>query len=177
MQYHYNLLLFSIHCGFYVLNFTGFIYWSLYITGTPLTLKTLFNALHSVSHKWFRIGLQLDVPVHHLNIIKENQLDAEQRMCSMLDYWMNNASDPLPSWKVLVDALKAAAVSENKLAKDLDERYCSPEDKNSLGEWDPLQAKCYENDVFRRMVVTFSGSACCNNGNTGIFMHVCIMGE
>ena len=51
---------------------------------------------------------------------------------------MNNATDPLPSWRVLVDALKSAPVGENKLAQEL-ERYCSPEDRNSLGEWDPIQ--------------------------------------
>jgi len=65
----------------------------------------------------------------------------------MLEYWMSNATNPLPSWRVLVDALKAAPVGENKLAQEL-ERYCSPEDRSSLGEWDPIQAKCYEGDVF-----------------------------
>ena len=84
---------------------------------------------------------------------------------------MNNATDPLPSWRVLVDALKSAPVGENKLAQEL-ERYCSPEDRSSLGEWDPTQAKCHEDDVFRRMVVTFSGSVCCDHGNTGQFMHI-----
>jgi len=84
---------------------------------------------------------------------------------------MNNATNPLPSWRVLVDALTAAPVGESKLAQEL-ERYCSPEDQSSLGEWDPIQAKCYEDDVFRRMVVTFSGFTCCDNGNTGKFIHI-----
>ena len=81
-------------------------------------------------------------------------------MCSMLDYWMNNATDPLPSWNFLVDALKAAAVGENRLSKELQETYCSPEDQSSLGEWEPVEAKRYKDNVFRRMVVTFSGSSC-----------------
>ena len=135
-------------------------YWSLYFTGTPLTLKTVFNALHSVSHKWFCIGLQLDVPVYHLNSIEANQHNTQQQMCSMLEYWMNNATDPLPSWRVLVDALKAAAVGENRLSKKLLETYCSPEDQSSLGEWEPVEVKHYKDSVFRRMVVTFSGSSC-----------------
>ena len=151
-------------------------YWSLYFTGTPLTLKTVFNALHSVSHKWFCIGLQLDVPVYHLNSIEANQHNTQQQMCSMLEYWMNNATDPLPSWRVLVDALKAAAVSENRLSQDLEERYCSPEDQNSLGGWEPKKLiNFYKTDVFRRVVVIFSGSTCCDNGNTGNFMCICVM--
>ena len=52
----------------------------------------------------------------------------------MLDYWMNNAVDPLPSWEVLVDALKAPTVGESRLAKELEEKYCNLEDQSSLGE-------------------------------------------
>jgi len=55
-------------------------------------------------------------------------------MCTMLNYWLNNASKLHQSWKVLVDALKAPTVGENSLAKELEERYCSPEDQSSLGE-------------------------------------------
>jgi len=55
-------------------------------------------------------------------------------MRTMLDHWMNNATDPLPSWKVLVNALKAPAVGQSRLARELEERYCRPEDQTSLGE-------------------------------------------
>jgi len=104
------------------------------LAGTALTLKTVFNALHSVSHKWFNIGLQLDVAQSQLKITETYRPGAEERMRTMLDYWMNNSTDPLPSWKVLVDALRAPTVGESRLAKELEERYCSPEDQNSLGE-------------------------------------------
>ena len=111
---------------------------SLFLAGTALTLKTVFNALHSVCHQWFSIGLQLDVPISRLNIIETDKPGAEEWMSIMLNYWLNNATDPLPSWKVLVDALKAPTVCENKLAKELEEIYCSPADRNSLGESDDL---------------------------------------
>ena len=52
----------------------------------------------------------------------------------MLDYWMNNAVDPLLSWEVLVDALKDPSVGESRLAKELEEKYCNLEDQSSLGE-------------------------------------------
>ena len=119
---------------------------SLCITATALTLKAAFNALYSVCHKWLSIGLELDIPVFQLNIIETDILGAEDRMRTMLDYWMNNATDPLPSWKVLVDALKAPTVGERRLAWELEKRYCSPEDHSSLGEWEAMW--CYQDDMF-----------------------------
>jgi len=106
----------------------------LYLAGTALSLKTVFNALHPVSHKWFDIGLQLDVPTFQLKIIKTDTTGAKERLQAVLDYWVDNAADPLPSWKVLIDALKAPTVGENRLARELEESYCSPEDQNSMGE-------------------------------------------
>ena len=89
-------------------------------------------------YKWFNIGLELDVTESQLKIIETDRPGSEERMRSMLDYWLNNATDPLPSWKVLVDALKAPTVCEKKLAKELEERCCSPEDQCSLGESEAL---------------------------------------
>jgi len=99
-------------------------------------LRTVFSALCSVCYKWFSIDLELDVTESQLKIIETDRLGSEQQMRTMLDYWLNNATDPLPSWKVLVDALKAPTVCEKKLARKLEERYCNPEDQNSLGESD-----------------------------------------
>jgi len=105
------------------------------LAGTALNLKAVLNALHSVSHKWSDIGLQLDVPISRLKIIEIDTTGTEKRLQAMLDYWMNNATDPLPSWEVLVNALKAPAVGESRVARELEERYCSPEDQSSsLGE-------------------------------------------
>ena len=108
------------------------------MAGTAFNLKTVLNALHSVSYKWSDIGLQLDVPTFQLNIIEADTTGVNKQLQAMLDYWMNNAVDPLPSWKVLVDALKAPTVGENRLARELEEKYCSLEDQNSLGESDNL---------------------------------------
>ena len=85
-----------------------------------------------MSHKWFDIGLQLEVPSFQLKIIKTDTTGAVERLQAMVDYWLNNAT--VPSWRALVDALKAPAVGESWLAKELEERHCSPEDQISLGE-------------------------------------------
>jgi len=111
---------------------------SSYLAGTALNLKTVLNALHSVSHKWSDIGLQLEIPVFQLKIIEADATGVKRRLQAMLDYWMKNAVDPLPSWEVLVNALKAPAVGESRLARELEERYCSLEDQSSLGESEAL---------------------------------------
>ena len=108
------------------------------LAGTAFNLKTVLNALHSVSYKWSDIGLQLDVPTFQLNVIEADTTGVKKQLQAMLDYWMSNATDPLPSWEVLVDALKAPAVGESRLAQELEERYCSPEDQCSLGESEAL---------------------------------------
>ena len=108
---------------------------SLCITGTILlTLKAAVNELLPVSHKWFRIGLQLGVPGIRLETIQTDTSGAMNGLQAMLHYWMNNTTDTLPSWKVLVNALRAPDIGERKLARELEERYCNPEYHSSLGE-------------------------------------------
>jgi len=108
------------------------------LAGTAFNFKTVLNALHSVSHKWSDIGLQLDVPKYQLSIIEADTTGVKKRLQAMLEYSMNNAADPLPSWKVLVNALKVPAIDESRLAKELEEMYCSLVNQNSLGESDNL---------------------------------------
>ena len=87
-----------------------------------------------MSHKWFSIGLELDVAESRLKIIETDGHGVEERMRTMLDHWLNNPTVQIPSWKAFVDALKAPTVGEKRLAKELEERYCSPDDQSSLGE-------------------------------------------
>ena len=92
-----------------------------------------------MSHKWFSIGLELDVAESQLKIIETDGHGAEERMRTMLDHWLNNAT--VPSWKDLVDALKAPTVGESRLATELEEKYCSAEaDQSSVGELEAIYA-------------------------------------
>jgi len=45
---------------------------------------------------------------------------------------MNNANNPPPSWRALIDALKVPTVGEKRLAGELEEKYCSQEEQ---GRW------------------------------------------
>ena len=102
-------------------------------------MRTVFSALHSVQHKWYSIGLQLGVAEFQLKLIEAEIHSVERQMVAMLDHWL--AYTTVPSWKALVDALKAPTVGEGRLAKELEERYCSPVDHSSLGKWEALQAR------------------------------------
>ena len=109
-------------------------------TGTALTLKTAINALNSVCDKWYKIGVQLEVPLPNLKNIARDSMDP---LCDTLDYWMRNS--PSPSWKHLVGALEALSVGETQLAKALEEKYCSSEEQSSFDESEAsVQAKSHQ---------------------------------
>ena len=60
-----------------------------------------------------------------------------------LDCWMNN--NPSATWRHLVDALKAPSVGENRLAGEIEEKYCYPEKQTSCTESETtIQSKCYQ---------------------------------
>ena len=114
--------------------------------GTVPTLKVAINALHSVCPKWYNIGVQLQVPTFQLKNIKKKRSDSMDQLRDTLDYWISN--DAFPSWRHLVDALKAPSVGENRLAKEIEEKYCDLEKQNSCNESEAsVQTKHYQGNV------------------------------
>ena len=102
---------------------------TLYITaefsaGTALTLKAAINELNPVCDKWYKIGVQLEVPIPNLRNIARDSMDP---LCDTLDFWMRNG--PSPSWRCLVDALKTPSVGEKQLAEEIERKYCSSENQ------------------------------------------------
>ena len=51
-------------------------------------------------------------------------------MLHMLEYWIENT--PSPSWRQLVDALKAPSVGYDQLAMEIEEKYCVHEEQNLI---------------------------------------------
>ena len=115
-------------------------------TGAIPTLKAAINALHSVCHKWYNIGVQLDVPTFQLKSIDKKSSELMDQLRDTLDYWMSN--NPSPSWRLIVDALKAPSVGENRLAKEIEEECCGLEEKKSHNESEAsVPTKYYQGDV------------------------------
>ena len=112
----------------------------MYILCFPaLTLKPAINTLHSVCPKWCNIGVQLEVPTFQLKNIERKSSDSMDQLRDTLDYWLIN--NPSPSWKHLVDALKAPSVGENRLAEEIKKRYCCPVEQSSCGECSSVSAR------------------------------------
>ena len=107
---------------------------SLCLAGTSLTLKAAINALHSASSRWYQIGVQLDVPTHLLKNIQQQHHDPIDCLTELLDNWMKNATDPPPSWRALIDALRAPIVGEKRLAEELEEKYCSQKEQGKCSK-------------------------------------------
>ena len=89
--------------------------------------------------KWYNIGVQLEVPTFQLKNIERKTSDSMDQLRDTLDYWMSN--DPSPSWRNLVDALKASSVGEKRLAGELEENYCCLVEQSSCNESKVVQCQ------------------------------------
>ena len=89
----------------------------------PPELRVLVNELVDVRRKWYDIGIQLNIPDEILDDInsacKDNYSLALRRL---MQYWLRQI-EPRATWADLVEALRARAVNEQDLAKNLEERF------------------------------------------------------
>ena len=77
----------------------------------------------SSSTKWYKIGLQLKVPVAKLDGIRKEFTDQEDCLCEMLKEWLKGAAGTEPSWRVLVETLRSQTVRETQLADQLEAKH------------------------------------------------------
>ena len=85
-------------------------------------LKHLVEELFGVSHMWYPIGLQLDIPYEVLdNIEKAVRDDCGAGLRRMLKEWCNREKSC--SWAAVVKALRCRSVAQYNLAKNLEDRY------------------------------------------------------
>ena len=89
-----------------------------------MNLCTLWNEIHDARAKWYDIGIELKIDVRTLKYIKSTYTDNKDCLREVLEVWFK-AVDPKPTWKALVDALKAQVIDEQKLAADLEAKFCS----------------------------------------------------
>ena len=105
------------------------------LAGAALTLKAAINALHSASSKWFLIGVQLEVPTHVRKNIDQQFNDPMRCLNELLEYWMDNATNPPPSWRALIGALRAPTGGEKRLAGELEGTYCSQKEQGKRSKY------------------------------------------
>ena len=94
-------------------------------------MRTVCNELGTVKFKWFKIGVQLDIPQY---VLKQFEKDEDDPLSAAVDYWLkgNVTDSDLPiSWKSIVDALKSEYVGERGLAESIRKKYCLQEESKS----------------------------------------------
>ena len=83
----------------------------------------VLDALQGKAAKWMMIGLQLHLSTDDLDIIKANSHDVGECLTGVIRKWQTK-TEPRPTWRAVIDALKAPGVGEDVLAKQLEERWC-----------------------------------------------------
>ena len=104
----------------------------------PNDLRRVRGAIFSVHHKWYNIGLELDIPFTTLDGINANFQMTDKCLTEMLKQWLSRTSPP-PSWSGLVEALSSEPVGEKRLAEQIHTQYCVTHDVADSGDVVPTR--------------------------------------
>ena len=98
---------------------------------TIADLKIVRAAIWEARAKCFDIGIELNITVPDLDVIRENKSgDIGSCFTEMLILWLKRL-DPPPTWSSLVDALKEPTVNIQQVAKQLQKMFIA-EDSSGL---------------------------------------------
>ena len=104
---------------------------------TSQDLRTVQEALWEARPKWYNLGLQLDMAVDDLDVIKRtNFQNDDECLTDLLRRWLRRA-DPHPTWKAIVKALQSPTVDLTQLSYKIGSDHI---DKN-----ESTKADCSEN--------------------------------
>ena len=93
-------------------------------SSSELTTKQLIKELIETSHKWFEIGIYLEVPNYHLESIRIYNDDVVQRLYAVLEFWKYNPKPTKPYiWQTIVSCLHSRIVSNKRLASKIEQQY------------------------------------------------------
>ena len=85
-------------------------------------LKDLLEELVKISHKWYELGVRLELEEGTLKTIKSNHPENAQRCLSeVLSTWLK--AEPRATWHTLCAALRSETVDEKELASSLVAKY------------------------------------------------------
>jgi len=85
-------------------------------------LKDLLEELVKISHKWYDLGVRLELEEGTLKIINSNHPEnARHRLSEMLSTWLK--AEPRATWCTLCAALRSETVDEEELASNLMAKY------------------------------------------------------
>jgi len=71
--------------------------------------------------EWYRLGLELKIDIHSLDIIECNENREEDKLKRVFQKWLKVCSKP--SWRAIINALRA--IHRNRLATELEDNFCT----------------------------------------------------
>ena len=89
-------------------------------------LRCVYKELLDVSHKWFKLGVELELRLGTLERVRDQYPDPSTALLEMLLHWLKQV-DPPPTWEGLACALESRTVGEPRLAEQLRTKYCKTE--------------------------------------------------
>ena len=85
-----------------------------------LDIKNLTNELATVAHKWFNIGIQLEIDYHVLKGFEQQHKDNPSRCLSeMLHCWLNGNGKSCVKWETIIEVLRSPSINETGLAEKI----------------------------------------------------------
>ena len=103
------------------------------VSEKQVKLKNVYEDLIDISHKWYDLGLQLELEEGTLeNIKSDNPESAQHCLREMLSTWLKN--ERRPTWQTLCAALRSRTVGAEKLASDLEAKYEKMNSKSAVSQ-------------------------------------------
>lgn len=132
-----------------------------------LKLNTLVEKLNRVLHKWFELGVQLEIDYSVLKHIAESRDGHNHQRCliEILTYWKEgNTRHGIPrNLKPIIDALKTDSLGEKGLAMKLEEQL-QVNESNEAKSQGKSESDCGEEED--KMEITESGMDQHSSGST-----------
>lgn len=84
-----------------------------------LDLKTIYEELSCIIHRWFKLGVLMGISYHKLKEFKRE----EEPLAAVIDYGLKGNIQKYPfTWKSIVKVL--IKLKESGLASRLEKKYC-----------------------------------------------------
>ena len=95
------------------------------------SLGTVLEAVCDINIKWYNLGLQLGIPVHKLEEIKQQYSQFGDTLREMLHVWLKRQESC--TWMALATALKAKSVDGKDIAQQIELDYINAHVENNEG--------------------------------------------
>ena len=102
----------------------------------------VLHVLAGKAAKWYIIGVELCLSNDQLDIISADCTckGVQECLIRMIGKWHAN-TEPHPTWKAIIDALKSGPVGEPGLASQLEERFGVRSSQSSVKQAQPAGAQ------------------------------------